>query len=102
MLIDSEKNEYAQYFKILLDDNLLVFNGLICVRNRLSQGQVYLPPKAQTENGETITCFNRIVKDNPQIEQVLLPIRDGLTIPVASVGKHKRKGRSASPCLLNL
>lgn len=46
MLIDSEKNEYAQYSKILLDNNLLVFNGLICVGNKLSREASSLATKS--------------------------------------------------------
>ena len=32
------------------------------------------------ENGQAIARFNRFVADDPRVEQVLIPIRDGLTI----------------------
>lgn len=80
VFIDADKKEYVQYFHMLLDTQLLAPNGFICVDNTLLQGQVYLPPEQRTPNGEAIAQFNRIVADDPRVEQVLLPLRDGLTI----------------------
>jgi caffeoyl-CoA O-methyltransferase len=80
VFIDADKKEYVQYYQTLLDTNLLSPQGFICVDNTLLQGQVYLPEQERTPNGEAIACFNRIVKDDPRVEQVLLPVRDGLTI----------------------
>lgn len=80
VFIDADKKEYVQYYQTLLDSNLLAPQGFICVDNTLLQGQVYLPATERTTNGEAIAQFNHIVKDDPRVEQVLLPIRDGLTI----------------------
>jgi caffeoyl-CoA O-methyltransferase len=48
------------------------------------QGQPYAPGQ-RTPNGEAIARFNQAVAADPRVEQVLLPLRDGLTIirPVA-------------------
>ncbi|MFM6281529.1 MAG: hypothetical protein ACKN9K_24470, partial [Dolichospermum sp.] len=40
----------------------------------------------RTANGEAIAQFNQIVAADPRVEQVILPLRDGLTI-------IKRKGK---------
>ncbi|HAA32034.1 MAG TPA: SAM-dependent methyltransferase [Cyanobacteria bacterium UBA8553] len=80
VFIDADKTEYIQYFQTLLDTDLLAPDGFICVDNTLLQGQPYLPPEERTKNGEAIAQFNRVVKDDPRVEQVLLPVRDGLTI----------------------
>lgn len=80
VFIDADKTEYVQYFHTLLDCNLLSPHGFICVDNTLLQGQVYLPPQERSANGEAIARFNRIVTDDSRVEQVLLPLRDGLTI----------------------
>ncbi|MGB5961290.1 MAG: class I SAM-dependent methyltransferase [Coleofasciculaceae cyanobacterium] len=80
VFIDADKTEYVQYFQTLLDSNLLAPNGFICVDNTLLQGQPYLPPEARSKNGEAIASFNQIVKNDPRVEQVLLPVRDGLTM----------------------
>lgn len=80
VFIDADKREYLEYFYKLLDGGLLAPNGIICVDNTLLQGQPYLPPQQRTANGEAIAAFNRAVADDPRVEQVLLPVRDGLTI----------------------
>lgn len=80
VFIDADKKEYVQYYQTLLDSNLLSPQGFICVDNTLLQGQVYLAPDERTANGEAIAQFNSVVADDPRVEQVLLPIRDGLTI----------------------
>jgi caffeoyl-CoA O-methyltransferase len=80
VFIDADKTEYVQYFQRLLDLNLLTSDGFICVDNTLLQGQPYLPPEQRSKNGEAIAQFNQIVKNDSRVEQVLLPVRDGLTI----------------------
>lgn len=80
VFIDADKQEYVQYFQHLLDTNLLAANGLICVDNTLLQGQPYLSPAQQMANGAAIAHFNQVVADDPRVEQVLLPLRDGLTL----------------------
>lgn len=80
VFIDADKREYVDYFRLLLDTGLLAPQGVICVDNTLFQGQVYLPPEQRTPNGEAIAQFNRIVAEDPRVEQILLPLRDGLTL----------------------
>lgn len=80
VFIDADKKEYVQYFQTLLDTNLLAPQGFICVDNTLLQGQVYLPAQERTPNGEAIASFNRVVANDSRVEQVILPLRDGLTI----------------------
>lgn len=80
VFIDADKAEYVQYYQTLLDSNLLAPQGFICVDNTLLQGQPYLLEDERTQNGEAIAKFNSFVKNDPRVEQVLLPVRDGLTI----------------------
>jgi caffeoyl-CoA O-methyltransferase len=80
VFIDADKKEYTAYFHALLNTNLLAPDGIICVDNTLLQGEVYLPAQERTVNGEAIAQFNRTVALDPRVEQVLLPLRDGLTI----------------------
>lgn len=80
VFIDADKKEYVQYFQTLLDANLLTSDGFICVDNTLLQGQPYLPLEEQSENGKAIAEFNRVVAADLHVEQVMLPVRDGLTI----------------------
>ncbi|KAB8314920.1 methyltransferase domain-containing protein [Tolypothrix campylonemoides VB511288] len=80
VFIDADKREYVKYFQNLLDKDLLIPGGFLCVDNTLLQGQVYLPTENRTPNGEAIAQFNRVVAADARVEQVLLPLRDGLTI----------------------
>lgn len=80
IFIDADKKEYIEYFQTILDGNLLASNGLICVDNTLLQGQPYLPSEKRTANGEAIALFNSTVAQDSRVEQVLLPVRDGLTL----------------------
>jgi caffeoyl-CoA O-methyltransferase len=80
VFIDADKTEYIAYLKALLDSNLLATHGTICVDNTLLQGQAYLPAAERSPNGTAIAEFNQFVQDDPRLEQVLLPVRDGLTL----------------------
>ncbi|MBD2391973.1 class I SAM-dependent methyltransferase [Aphanizomenon flos-aquae NRERC-008] len=80
VFIDADKKEYVDYFNLLLNTGLLAENGFIFVDNTLLQGQPYLVPAKRTANGEAIAQFNQIVAADPRVEQVILPLRDGLTI----------------------
>lgn len=79
VFIDADKAGYVDYLNLLLDTDLLSPSGLICVDNTLMQGQPYLSSES-TANGVAIASFNQTVVDDPRIEQVLLPLRDGLTL----------------------
>jgi caffeoyl-CoA O-methyltransferase len=52
---------------------------VVCVDNTLMQGQPWLSG-APTANGIAIAEFNRTVAADPRVEQVVLPLRDGLTL----------------------
>lgn len=80
VFIDADKQEYIQYYQKLLDSGLLSDNGYICVDNTLFQGQVYLPESDQSGNGRAIAHFNQVVAADSRTEQVILPLRDGLTL----------------------
>ena len=80
VFIDADKGGYIDYFNLLLETDLLAPDGFICVDNTLLQGQPYLPAEQRTDNGEAIARFNRFVAEDPRVEQVLVPIRDGLTL----------------------
>ncbi len=79
VFIDADKGGYVDYLNLLLDSSLLAANGLICVDNTLMQGQPYLNGDV-TKNGLAIARFNQAVVDDIRIEQVLIPLRDGLTL----------------------
>ena len=79
VFVDADKAGYTDYVDAVLDTGLLAVDGLIAVDNTLMQGQPYLPG-APSANGAAIARFNRAVADDPRVEQVLIPLRDGLTL----------------------
>lgn len=79
IFIDADKAGYLCYLNTLLDNGLLGPHGLICVDNTLLQGQPWMPGEA-TANGRAIAEFNRAVAADPRLEQVIIPLRDGLTL----------------------
>jgi len=79
VFLDADKAGYVAYLAALLDTGLLAPHGLLCVDNTLMQGQPYLPG-SPTANGKAVAEFNDVVAADPRVEQVMLPLRDGLTL----------------------
>ncbi len=79
VFVDADKAGYLEYLEVLLASNLLAPHGVIAVDNTLMQGQPYLSG-GSTANGAAIAAFNQAVVQDPRVEQVLLPLRDGLTL----------------------
>jgi caffeoyl-CoA O-methyltransferase len=80
VFIDADKGGYLDYLRAVLDTGLLAPGGVICVDNTLLQGEPYLEGEAPSANGAAIAAFNQAVADDPRVEQVMLPLRDGLTL----------------------
>ncbi|XP_058856166.1 uncharacterized protein LOC117413974 isoform X1 [Acipenser ruthenus] len=79
VFIDADKVNYTNYYNCILDNNLLRADGVICVDNSLFKGQVFLE-NVTDENGLALRKFNLAVQNDPRVEQVILPVRDGISI----------------------
>ena len=79
VFIDADKAGYLGYLNALLDYGLLAPHGLICVDNTLMQGQPWRPGELAA-NGAAVAAFNEAVAADPRVEQVIIPLRDGLTL----------------------
>lgn len=79
VFIDADKAGYGEYLAMVLDLDLLAPHGLVCVDNTLMQGLPWLDGE-RTANGDAIAEFNRVVVQDPRVDQVMLPLRDGLTL----------------------
>ncbi|HZJ73602.1 MAG TPA: O-methyltransferase [Perlabentimonas sp.] len=77
VLIDGDKRQYPQYLEVVLPR--LSKNGYIIADNVLWGGKVLLP---QPDDSYTkgVVDFNRMVAEDSSLEQVLLPLRDGLML----------------------
>ena len=75
VFIDADKASYPTYYNIVMEK--LRPGGFILADNVLWDGKVL---NAQTKERDTqaLIAFNDIVQNDPRVENVLLPIRDGL------------------------
>lgn len=80
VFIDADKAAYVDYVELLLGSELLSPRAVIAVDNTLMQGQPYLDRAEHTANGAAIAAFNATITTDPRVEQVLIPLRDGVTL----------------------
>lgn len=74
VFIDADKENYARYYDLVIDNVNL--NGIILADNVLWSGKV-LQPKPDKDT-KAIIDFNTKVHQDARVENVLLPIRDGI------------------------
>ncbi len=79
VFVDADKAGYTGYLDAVLDGDLLAPHGLICVDNTLMQGRPWSGGEAPP-NGVAVAAFNAALAADPRVEQVLVPLRDGLTL----------------------
>ena len=79
VFIDADKTGYADYLDLLLDLDLLTPGAVVCVDNTLLQGEPWAS-SSPTLTGAAIAAFNDRVAADDRLEQVLLPLRDGVTL----------------------
>lgn len=78
VFIDADKREYLKYYEAVFDK--VRPGGLIVADDVLWDGKVYeenVPTDSQTAG---ITAFNDAVAADPRVENVIIPLRDGLNV----------------------
>lgn len=78
VFIDADKQNYHLYYDLVF--NKVPVGGFILADNVLYDGEVVLPAEQQTKNAKAIHAFNEKIRADKRVEQVLLPVRDGITI----------------------
>jgi caffeoyl-CoA O-methyltransferase len=78
VFIDGEKSEYPQYYHLSLPK--VKQGGFIIADNVLWDGKVYRPEFKDDVNTRHIIEFNKMVMDDDRVENILIPVRDGLMI----------------------
>ena len=76
--IDGDKRTYQQTYETVL--SLLRPGGFIIADNTLWDGHVIDPNYQKDQQTRGIETFNDFVKNDTRVEQVILPLRDGLTL----------------------
>ena len=75
VFLDADKESYVDYFDAALP--MVAPGGIILADNTLWSGAV-LDPQEESDRG--IVAFNAHVRDDDRVEQVLLSVRDGITL----------------------
>jgi caffeoyl-CoA O-methyltransferase len=73
--IDADKPNYVHYWDELVP--MLSPGGLIIVDNVLWGGSVLAP---ETDSDHAIVAFNEHANSDDRMEQVMLTVRDGITV----------------------
>jgi len=78
VFIDADKREYSTYYRLVFP--LVKPGGFILADNTLWDGHVI--DSAYDKDKQTVALreFNRLIADDERVSQVILPLRDGLTI----------------------
>jgi predicted O-methyltransferase YrrM len=78
VFIDADKENYLNYFELIIPK--MNKGGIILSDNVLWSGKVLEPLQANDLSTKIILEYNQLLKNDPRVESVLLPIRDGLTV----------------------
>ena len=77
VFIDADKVNYIQYYQLTLP--FVKKGGFIVADNVLFHGQV-LEEEIKGKNAKAIDAFNKYVASDTTVQQVILTVRDGLSI----------------------
>lgn len=78
VFIDADKQNYAHYFDLVIEK--MNRAGIILSDNVLWSGKVVEEVKHNDKHTQALMAYNQKIKDDPRVETVLLPIRDGITL----------------------
>ena len=79
VFIDADKENYSRYYDLVFDR--LHSGGVIIADNVLWSGKI-LDEKALSSDKDTkaLAAFNKKIQEDDRVENILLPVRDGLMI----------------------
>jgi predicted O-methyltransferase YrrM len=78
VFIDADKQNYCAYFDLVVDR--VRPGGLIIADNVLWSGKVLVPEEEQDGETRGLARYAQKVKDDPRVDNILLPLRDGLLV----------------------
>jgi predicted O-methyltransferase YrrM len=77
VFIDADKLNYENYYRLIIDR--VPSGGYIIADNVLWSGKV-ADPSAQDKDTKAMRAFNKMLHEDPRVENTLLAVRDGLLI----------------------
>ena len=80
VFIDGDKREYCAYYRMLMDGGYVGSGSFILADNILWYGKVAEPVARGDRQTQEIDDFNRMVRSDGRVENVVLPIRDGINL----------------------
>lgn len=79
VFIDADKHNYLAYYELVFDK--VPSGGFILVDNTLWNGKVAIPEVlAKDKDTKNLHAFNTFIANDTRVENVILPVRDGITI----------------------
>ena len=80
VFIDGDKREYTAYYEMLFEHNPLHSNSFILADNILWYGKVVEEVARKDKQTAEIVAFNEYVRNDSRVENVILPLRDGINL----------------------
>ncbi|MFR9524231.1 MAG: O-methyltransferase [Rikenellaceae bacterium] len=80
VFIDGDKREYPAYYNMLFDSGIIGSGSILIADNILWSGKVVEPLHHNDKHTKALLEFNKMVQEDPRVENVIVPIRDGLTL----------------------
>ncbi|MCB0430829.1 MAG: class I SAM-dependent methyltransferase [Flavobacteriales bacterium] len=78
VFIDADKENYSNYYDLVFDK--VRKGGFIIADNVLWSGKVVDPLELQDDETMALVAYSRKVTQDPRVENVLMPVRDGLMV----------------------
>ena len=78
VFIDADKKNYLAYYQLIIEK--LNSGGIIIADNVLWSGKIIMPESEMDRETLALHEFNKAVQNDARVENMLLPIRDGLMV----------------------
>lgn len=78
VFLDADKENYIKYYKLFIDK--VKKGGLIIADNVLWTGKVVDPENHDDNLTNYLIDFNKMIAEDNRVENIILPLRDGLNI----------------------
>ncbi|MCD4697990.1 MAG: O-methyltransferase [Bacteroidales bacterium] len=78
VFLDADKENYLNYYHLFIEN--VKKGGFILTDNVLWSEKVLLPEERMDKETAGIVQFNKYIRDDKQVEQMIVPLRDGIML----------------------